>query len=77
MEKKRKSFGYLATKVYGGKPGDKTLGIHIGAREKAKAILLARAILQAVEYGKAIDITVFKHKPLKDGTVRITVTSPR
>ena len=75
MERKRKNFGYITTKVYGGKVDDKTVGIHFKASDK-QAIKMARAILQAVEYGNSIDITIFTYKPLKDGTVRITVTAP-
>jgi len=75
MERKRKSFDYITTKVYGGKPEDKTLGIHFKAGD-AQAVKMARAILQAIEYGNDIDITVFTYKLLKDGCVRITITSP-
>ncbi|MDD5070923.1 MAG: hypothetical protein PHV17_09370 [Candidatus Omnitrophica bacterium] len=75
MECKRISFGYLSTKVYGGRPENKTLGIRFEPEEKDNAIKLARSILQAVEHGKGVDITVFRYKPLKDGTVRITVTA--
>ncbi|MDP8211743.1 MAG: hypothetical protein P9X22_00445 [Candidatus Zapsychrus exili] len=77
MERKRKSFAYVSTKVYGGKPDNKTLGIRFEPKDKDLAIKFSRAILQAVEHGKGVDITVFKYKPLKDGTVRITVTAPR
>jgi len=76
MERKRKNFGYVTTKVYGGKVGNKTVAIHFKAGDK-QAIKMARAILQAVEHGKGVDITIFTYKPLKDGTVRITVTSPK
>ncbi len=77
MEKKRKSFAYLTTKVYGGRPENKTLGIRFEPQFNDNAIKFARAILQAVEHGKGLDITVFRYKPLKDGTVRITVTAPK
>jgi len=76
MERKRKNFGYLTTKVYGGKAGQKTIGIHFNAGD-TQAIKMARAIIEAVEYGKDIDITIFTYKPLKDGSVRITITSPK
>lgn len=77
MERKRKSFAYLSTKVYGGKPIHKTLGIRFEPKDKDVAIKFARAILQAVEHGKGVDITVFTYKPLKDGSVRVTVTAPK
>jgi len=77
MERKRKSFAYLSTKVYGGKLGQKTLGIRFEPIDKDMAIKFARAILQAVEYGKGVDITVFTYKPLRDRSVRITVTAPK
>ncbi len=77
MERKRKNFAYLSTKVYGGRPENKTLGIRFVPKDKNNAIKFARAILQAVEYGKAIDITVFTYKPLKDGSVRVTITAPK
>ena len=77
MEKKRKNFGYLRTKVYGGKQGDKTVGIHFDPENIGGAIKMARGILQAIEYGKGIDITIFTYKPLKDGTTRVTVTAPK
>ena len=76
MRRKRKTFGYITTKVYGGKADDKTVGIHLKAGDK-QALKMVRAILQAIEYGKDIDITIFTYKPLKDGTVRITITSPK
>ena len=44
--------------------------------ERKRAIKFSRAILQAVEHGKGVDITVYKYKPLKDGSTRITVTAP-
>lgn len=77
MERKRKNFAYLSTKVYGGKPENKTLGIRFEPKDKDLAIKLSRAILQAVEHGKGVDITVFTYKPLKDGSVRVTVTAPK
>jgi hypothetical protein len=77
VEKKRKSFAYLSTKVYGGRPENKTLGIRFEPEDKDSAIKFSRAILQAVEHGRGVDITVFRYKPLKDGTVRITVTAPK
>ena len=77
MERKRKSFAYLSTKVYGGRPENKTLGIRFEPANKDNAIKFARAILQAVEHGNGVDITVFRYKPLKDGSVRITVTAPK
>jgi len=76
MERKRKSFAYLSTKVYGGRQDNKTLGIRFEPKDKDLAIKFARGILQSVEHGKGVDITVFTYKPLKDGTVRITVTAP-
>ena len=77
MERKRKNFAYLSTKVYGGRPENKTLAIRFEPKNKEGAIKLSRAILQAVEHGKGVDITVFTYKPLKDGTVRVTVTAPK
>jgi hypothetical protein len=77
MERKRKSFAYLSIKVYGGRPENKTLGIRFEPKDKDIAIKFSRAILQAVEYGKGVDITVFTYKPLKDGSVRVTVTAPK
>lgn len=77
MEKRRKSFAYLSTKVYGGRPENKTLGIRFESKDKDLAIKFVRGILQAVEHDKGIDITVFRYKPLKDGRVRVTVTAPK
>lgn len=77
MERKRKSFAYLSTKVYGGRPENKTLGIRFEPKDKDNAIKFSRAILQAVEHGKGVDITVFTYKPLSNGTVRVTVTAPK
>ena len=73
---KRKSFSYVTTKVYGGKPGDKTVGIHFDKSEKSEVIKFARSILQAIEYGKGVDITAFTYKKLKNGKTSITVTAP-
>ncbi len=77
MERKRKSFTYLSTKIYGGKPGHKTLGIRFEPESKNDAIKFSIAILHAVEHGKGVDITVFTYKPLKDGSVRLKVTTPK
>lgn len=77
MERKRKNFAYLSTKVYGGRPENKTLGIRFEPKDNDLAIRFSRAILQAVEHGKGVDITVFTYKPLKDGSVRVTVTAPK
>ena len=52
------------------------MGIHFKAGDK-QAVKMARAILQAIEHGKDIDITIFKYKPLRDGKIRITITSPK
>ena len=76
MGPKRKSFAYLSTKVYGGKQHNKTLGIRFEPRNKDLALKFARAILQAIEHGKGVDITIFTYKPLKDRSVRVTVTAP-
>ncbi|MBU4369821.1 hypothetical protein KKG58_03625 [Patescibacteria group bacterium] len=73
MERKRKAFAYLTTKVY---RGEKSLGIHFKKGNETNAIKLARGILEAVEYGKGVDITVFTEKPLKNGSIRVTVTAP-
>jgi len=75
VERRRKNFAYLSTKIYGGRPENKTLGIIFEPKDKDMAIKFSRAILQAVEYGKGVDITVFTYKPLKDGSVRVTVTA--
>lgn len=72
---RKKSFCCVTPKVYGGKPGDKTLVIHFNARDRLQAIKLARAVFQAVAYGKGIDLTVFTSKPLKTGLVKVTVTA--
>jgi hypothetical protein len=77
MEGKRRNFAYLSTKVYGGRPENKTLAIRFEPKDKDIAIRFSRAILQAVEHGKGVDITVFTYKPLKDGSVRVTVTAPK
>lgn len=74
MERKRKNFGYLTTKVYQGK---KTIGIHFESADIKQCLKLARGILQAIEHGKGLDITIFTYKPLKDGTTRVTVTAPK
>jgi len=76
MERKRKTFAYLSTKIYGGRPENKTLAIRFDIKSCDLAIKFARAILQGVEHGKGVDITVFTYKPLKDGTIRVTVTAP-
>lgn len=75
MSKKRKSFGYLTAKMYGGGRQHKTLGIRFESQDIQEAVKLARSMLQAIEYGTGIDITIFKYKPLKSGKVRITVTA--
>jgi len=77
MERKRKTFAYLSTKVYGGRPKNKTLGIRFDLKDRDNAIKFSRAILQAIGHRRGVDITVFRYKPLKDGTVRITVTAPK
>ncbi len=77
MERTRKNFGYLTAKVYAGKPGAKTVGIHIDRKSYQGALLMARAILAAIEYGKGVDITLWTSKPLKDGSTRITITAPK
>ena len=71
---KRRIFGYITAKIYGGKGKNKTLGIHLKNKDKT-AITLSRTILEAVECGADIDITIFKDKPLKNGKTRITITS--
>ena len=72
MEKKRKSFCYLTTKVY---QGNKTLGIRFEPEQDKEAVRFARAILQAIEHGRGVDVTIFTYKPLKSGLVRVTVTA--
>ena len=74
MERKRKNFGYLTTKVY---LGNKTVGIHFDKNDKVQGFKLAQAILAALEHGKGIDITIFKYKPLKSGKIRVTITAPK
>lgn len=59
MMRSRRSFAYLSTKVYSGKQGHKTLGIRFDPKDKDEAIKFARGILQAIEHGKGVDITVF------------------
>ena len=76
MERKRKNIGHITTKVYGGKEGDKTVGIHFKAGNE-QVLKMVRAILQAIEYKKDIGITMSTYKPLKDGTVRITIASSK
>lgn len=73
---KRKSFVYLTSKVYGGKPGDKTVGLRFNRNDRNDAVKLARGILEAVEYGKEIDITIFNYMTLRSGKKRVTVTAP-
>jgi hypothetical protein len=73
--KKRKTFAYLSTKVYGGRPDNKTVAIRFEPKDSNLAVKFCRGILQAVEYGKGVDITVFTYKPLKDASVRVTVTA--
>lgn len=53
------------------------MGIRFEPKDKNNAIKFSRAILQAVEHGKGVDITVFTYKPLKDGSVRVTITAPK
>jgi len=53
------------------------LGIRFEPKDNDSAIKFSRAVLQAVEYGKGVDIAVFRYKPLRDGSVRITVTAPK
>jgi len=67
----RKSFGSIYAKVY---TGPKSVNIHFKPTEKGKALNLARLILQAVEYGKTVDIAMFTGKKNKEGKVQITVT---
>lgn len=77
MERKRKNFGYFTAKLYGGKQEQKTVAIHFDKKDYKEGIKFARAILSALEYGKGIDLTIFKYKPLKTGKVRVTVTAPK
>jgi hypothetical protein len=76
MERSRKKFCYIATKIYGGRDENKTLGIHFEPEDNDQALIMARALLQAIEHNKGVDITIFKYRPLKDGRVRVTVTAP-
>jgi len=73
---KRKCFGYITTKMSGGKEEHKTLGINFKPGDSDSALVLARAVLQAIEHGKGVDITIYKSEPLKNGKIRITVTAP-
>jgi len=68
---KRKSFGSIYAKVY---TGPKSVNIHFKPAEKSEALKFARMILQAVEYGKTVDIATFTGKKNKKGKVQITVT---
>lgn len=76
MVGKRKFFCYTTAKVHGGRGQDKTLGIHFKCNEKELLKFLS-GITKAMEYGKNVDITVFKYKPLKNNRVRVTVTSAK
>lgn len=69
---RRKYFGSVKVKSYGGRDVNKTLGIHMAADDK-QAIRFASSILKAIEYGKDIDITVFKD--IRGAKVQITITS--
>lgn len=70
---KRKSFeSSIYTKVY---VGDKSINIHFGKKDNDKAISMARAILQAIEFGKGIDIAVPNLKT-KNKLKQVTITSP-
>ena len=71
---KRKNFGYITAKIHGGKPGDQTLGIHLKATDK-EAFKLALSVMKGIEYGKDIDITVFRSRPLSTGKCSVTITS--
>lgn len=66
---KRKYFGAIKGKVY---LTPKSVNIHLARQNKNEAIALARAILEAVEYGKSIDIAVPKY--IKGKRNQITVT---
>ena len=67
----RKSFGSIYAKVY---TGPKSVNIHFEPVDKSRALSLARMILQAVEYGKVIDIAMFTGKKNREGKVQTTVT---
>lgn len=70
---KRKTFeSSIRTKVY---VGDKSVNIHFDKKDRDKAISMARAILQAVEFGKDIDIAVPNIKT-KSKVRQVTITSP-
>ncbi len=77
MVKKKKSFCNLTAKVYGGKPGDKTLAIHFSPKDRLEVIKLASAMFQALAHGKGVEITLFTHTLLKSNVARITVTAPK
>ena len=70
---RRKSFeSSLYTKVY---VGQKSVNIHFDKKDRDKALSMVRAILQAVEFGKDIDIAVPNIKT-KSKVKQITITSP-
>ena len=68
---KRKSFGSIYAKVF---TGPKSVNIHFKPGEKSEVLKFARQIMQAIEYGKTIDIAMFTVKKNKEGKVQITVT---
>jgi hypothetical protein len=72
----RKAFGYITTKTYGGKSGDKTFGIHFKA-EDLETVKFATSLIKALAHGEDIDITAFTYKKLRNGKTRITITSPK
>ena len=71
---KRKYFGTVKCKVYGGKDTNKTLGIHI-PKDNHQSLELVNSVVKAIEYGKDIDITIYKERTDRKGNISITITS--
>ena len=71
----RRNFGYINLKVQGGKPGNKTVGLHIDRRKDAADLVIA--LMKAMKHGKTIDITVFLTQTHRDGLTPVTITAPR
>ncbi len=72
-----KRFCSITAKVTEGKPGDKTVTVHINKKDRQQAIKLASGIFQALAHNKGVDITISKYKSLKKRLARVTVTAPK
>ncbi|MCL4317117.1 MAG: hypothetical protein M1422_02450 [Candidatus Thermoplasmatota archaeon] len=74
MKGKRTNHGYVKAKMHGGGANHGTLGLHFEKRDE-EAVKLMKALLSAILSGQKVDVTIYKGSPLKNGKIRITVTT--